>query len=72
MLYTINKVWHKLVFHEGNNHYYYDMYNFDLREPYSKMRGGGLDVNYKKFVNSRRTVYFSTGLSYTRLGEAVN
>jgi hypothetical protein len=54
--------------------YYYDRDNYhfvgwqryiSLREPYSKIRGGGLDVNYKRFINTERSCYFAAGLSYT-------
>jgi hypothetical protein len=50
--------------------YYYDYYYYDddyidfLHEPYSKMRGGGLDVNYKRFINPARSFYLAAGLSY--------
>jgi hypothetical protein len=40
-------------------------YNTIFREPYSKLKGGGLDVNYKRFLNANRTFYISSGLSYT-------
>ena len=43
--------------------YYYDRWTF--REPYSKLKGGGLDVNYKRFINSRRTFYTAAGVTYT-------
>ena len=36
-----------------------------FREPFSELRGGGLDVNYKRYLNARRSFYFATGLSYT-------
>ena len=37
----------------------------NFREPYTKMIGGGLNVNYKKFFESDRMFYYATGLSYT-------
>ena len=53
-------------FYEGNGYRYYDhYYNFDLRAPFSEMMGGGLDVNYKYFINVRRSFYHAVGLSYT-------
>jgi len=51
---------------------YYDGYDYGyngygiLRESFSGLKGGGLDVNYKRFVNPARTVYFATGLAYAR------
>ena len=59
---------------DGNPRYYYDGNNYYFerrhyysgsRGPYSKLRGGGLDINYKHFIDSRRAGYFATGLSYT-------
>jgi hypothetical protein len=55
-----------------NPNYYYDgnisrnihHHGWYFREPYSKLRGGGLDVNYKRFTNPERTCYFAAGLSY--------
>jgi hypothetical protein len=52
-------------YYYGHYHYCND-YHF-LHEPYSKLRGGGLDINYKRFLNARRTFYTATGISYTRL-----
>ena len=57
------------------DHYYdywsyyidYDMNGGLLREPFSNLRGAGLDVNYKRFINRSRTFYIAAGLSYTRL-----
>jgi len=54
------------------NHFYdgksygreYGYYN-SFREPYSKLKGGGLDVNYKRFINANRSFYMASGLSYT-------
>ena len=46
-------------------HYHDDWYGIYFREPYSKMRGGGLDVNYKRFINPARSFYLAAGLSYT-------
>jgi hypothetical protein len=37
----------------------------ELRESASKLRGAGLEVNYKRFLDSRRSLYFAGGLSYT-------
>jgi len=65
-------------YEDGNNNnpsYYYDEndYHFrgwryiSLREPFSKVRGGGLDVNYKQFFNPALPPYFAVGLSYTHL-----
>lgn len=54
------------------NHFYngkdYDcnyIFHIDIREPFSKLKGGGLDVNYKRFLNARRSFYMASGLSYT-------
>ena len=48
--------------------HFYDSQNYDehnFREPFSKLKGGGLDVNYKRFLNARRSFYMASGLSYT-------
>ena len=58
---------------KNNSNYYYDRKNYyyewgfhlSLREPFSKMIGGGLDINYKHFINTARTFYCAVGLSYT-------
>ena len=52
-------------YYEGND-YFYDRYNFSWREPYNKLKGIGLDINYKHFLDSRRSLYMAAGLSYTR------
>jgi hypothetical protein len=36
-----------------------------FREPYAEMLGGGMDINYKYFYGSRRSMYVACGLSYT-------
>ena len=50
--------------YEGKN---YSTDHWHLREPFSKLRGGGLDVNYKRFLDPKRSCYVASGLSYTRL-----
>jgi hypothetical protein len=53
-------------YYEDNNYSFTDWrFNISLREPFSEMRGGGLDINYKRFVNPMRSFYFAGGLSYT-------
>lgn len=55
-----------------NNHLYMggrnerDHYDFAFIEPFIKLSGGGLDVNYKWFFNEKRSTYFLSGLSLTR------
>jgi len=44
--------------------YYRHWFNFDLHEPFSGLKGGGLDLNYKHFLDPRRSFYFAVGLSY--------
>ncbi len=57
---------HPHYYYSGGDYYYTDYWSYgNLREPYSKMRGGGLDVNYKRFVNPARSFYVAAGLSYT-------
>ena len=51
-------------YYDANRYYYDEEFGF-FREPYSKMRGGGLDVNYKRFINPARSFYLAAGLSYT-------
>lgn len=36
-----------------------------LREPYSEMLGGGLDINYKRFYDPKNSLYVACGLSCT-------
>ena len=58
----------KYYYSENDYHYRYnqDPYeNSNLREPFSQLTGGGLDVNYKRFFD--RSFYLATGLSYTSL-----
>ena len=45
--------------------YYNQNFCFACREPYSKLSGGGLDVNYKHFLNPRRTFYMAAGVTCT-------
>jgi len=53
-------------YYEGNGYRYIDWRDdFYLRAPFSKMIGGGLDVNYKYFLDARRSFYQAAGLSYT-------
>ena len=55
----------------GNSYSYgYDGYDyhsgFSFHESFSKLNGGGLDINYKRFINPERSLYFASGLSYSR------
>jgi len=43
--------------------FYYYRFTF-IREPYSNLIGGGLDINYKRYFEPKRTLYIATGLSY--------
>lgn len=55
-------------YYEGNE--YYNRYYWNagwFREPFSELRGYGLDINYKRFLDARRSLYFAAGLSYSRL-----
>ena len=52
-------------YYDGNDYYYKDRYYVSFREPFSRVRGGGLDVNYKHFIDPKRSTYFAAGLSYT-------
>ena len=55
---------------EGNYCYYgndYETNFFDywgFGEPFSKLTGSGLDVNYKRFVDPKRALYIAGGVSY--------
>ena len=51
---------------EYRYHYWYQD-NFAFNEPFTKLFGGGMDVNYKLFLNDHRSIYFLSGLSFTRL-----
>ena len=56
---------------EDKPNYFYDgkndagRYHSDWRDPFSKLKGGGLDINYKRFLNPGRSFYMASGLSYT-------
>jgi hypothetical protein len=54
---------------EKPDHFYDEKYSYNhsyvFREPYSKLKGGGLDVNYKRFLDPNRSFYTASGLSYT-------
>ena len=52
-------------YYEGGN-YYRNWYMLHWREPYSELKGLGLDINYKHFLDARRSFYMAAGLSYTR------
>ncbi len=56
----------KYYYDEYGDYHYPDVwFHLNLREPYSHMKGAGLDINYKRFVNPARSFYFAAGLSYT-------
>jgi len=47
--------------------YYDDRWGFNIfSEPYTKMKGGGLDINYKRFLDPRRSFYTAAGITFTR------
>jgi len=52
-------------YYSGNKYYFTGWRYIGLREPFSEMKGGGLDINYKRFINPERSSYFAAGLSYT-------
>jgi len=63
---------------EDPRYYYYrdgDIFEYyrlqwdqmNLREPHTKMIGGGINVNYKKFFEPERMFYYAAGLSYSHL-----
>jgi len=50
------------------NYYYNDFIPYrplGMFEPCSGLLGGGLDLNYKCFIDPKRTIYFLGGLSFT-------
>ena len=55
---------------KGDDHFYYEGGHYrndaflSLREPFCKLRGGGLDINYKHFIDPYRSLYYAAGLSY--------
>ena len=54
-----------------NDYYFIDNHRwhngvFYLREPFTQLNGAGLDINYKRFIDPYRSLYFASGLSYTR------
>ncbi|MDR2233279.1 MAG: hypothetical protein LBE56_09170 [Tannerella sp.] len=48
----------------GQTLHYTDWHPYWIHEPFSKLRGAGLDVNYKRFINVRRDFYTAAGLTY--------
>jgi len=65
----INEEQYPRYYYDGNDYFFpYDEYYyfFSFREPFSKVTGAGLDVNYKRFVDPQRSFYFAGGLSFTR------
>jgi len=38
-----------------------------FHEPFKNLKGGGLDINYKRYIDRRRGAYVAAGLSYTLL-----
>jgi len=62
-----NEYYSPNYYYDGNvlYHRYYDEYNTLFQDPFSKMRGYGLDVNYKRFINSQRSFYLAGGLSFS-------
>ena len=49
-------------YNEGGDYYQPGIYLF--REPYSGLKGSGLDLNYKHFLDPRRSFYIAVGVSY--------
>jgi hypothetical protein len=67
-IYSATRDVHNPRYHfEGKYYSDYRTHDSYLREPFSKLKGGGLDVNYKRFFNRERSLYLAAGLSYTRL-----
>ena len=62
-LYWITKG-ERTPYYHYNGMKYYDSNIFSIREPFSKMKGSGLDVNYKRFLDKWRCFYAAAGLSY--------
>ena len=52
-------------YYDGRNYYRNDLM-FQWREPYTELTGAGIDLNYKHFLDARRSFYFALGLSYTQ------
>ncbi|MDR1172631.1 MAG: hypothetical protein LBL24_09275 [Bacteroidales bacterium] len=60
---------HPDYYYDGDDYYHTGFLEGDIiREPCSKIRGGGLDVNYKRFINPARSFYLAAGLSYACFG----
>ncbi len=53
-------------YYSGDKYYYEWDYHLDIREPLTQLKGGGLDINYKRFVNPQRSFYVAGGLSYAK------
>jgi hypothetical protein len=49
-------------YYDGN---FYNRYgNYHFREPYTELTGGGIDINYKYFLNPRQSFYTAVGVSF--------
>jgi len=52
-------------FYDGNRYYdYHLLFSNRIREPFSKLKGVGLNVNYKRFLDPKRGFYAAAGLAY--------
>ena len=63
-VYSVTKKNHH--FYDDNYAWHKDFIDFGIREPFVKLNGGGLDINYKRFIDPYRSLYFASGVSYTR------
>jgi len=52
-------------YYDGKD-YFHNGFNWHWREPYSELKGFGLDLNYKHYLDARRSFYFAAGFSYAR------
>jgi hypothetical protein len=64
-LYWMEKDLERQSYHYDGKRYYLGSYDFSFREPFSRLRGSGIEVNYKRFLDPRRGLYVAAGLDYT-------
>ena len=53
-------------YHYDRPYYYSNTFGLQRDEPYSEAKGMGIDLNYKHFLDVRRSFYMAVGLSYAR------
>lgn len=64
-VYSATKSNNSLYYGDMSKVWYYDDHE-GIREPFTKLNGAGIDINYKRFFDPNRSVYYAAGISYAR------